>query len=413
MRRAAGPAWRPAAGLAACPTLIVLFGLIVQGQTFTQRGFFETRNFVYPQAAEGDSGRLVSEELLRWEASWKPKSWVQVNAGFDARVDSHRQFERGWRLDWADRGLQRPAFSARRMSVLVNKGGWTFEGGRQLIRWGKADILNPTDRFAPKDFLNVVSSDFLGVTAARATYEKGGDTVDAVYQPVFTPSRAPLLRQRWVVLPEPVRAVVTGDGGTRYPGRGALGLRWNHIGQGYEFSASFYDGHNHLPLIDPAAFARYFAQMRMYGGDVAVPLRWFTVKGEAAYFTSETQTADEYALYVIQLERMSGEWTFVGGYAGEAVTKKRALLDFAPDRGLAKTFLGRASYNLDANRTVAFEAAVRQNGAGMYGKFEYTQALGAHLRATAAATLVRGREDDFLGQYRRNSNLQLILRYSF
>ena len=393
--------------------VLALWSAALCGQTFTQRGFFETRNFAYPQTAPGDSGRLVSEELLRWEASWKPSAWLQVNAGFDARVDSHRQFERAWRLDWADRGLQRPAFSARRLSVLLNKGGWTFEGGRQFIRWGKTDILNPTDRFAPKDFLNVLSSDFLGVTAARATYEKGGDTVDAVYQPVFTPSRGPLLLQLWVVLPEAARQFPIVDGGARFPGRGAMGLRWNHIGQGYEFSASFYDGHNHLPLIDPQVFQRYYAQMRMYGGDVAVPLRWFTLKGEAAYFTSSTKTADEYALYVVQLERMSGEWTFVGGYAGEAVTKKRVLLDFAPDRGLAKTFLGRASYNIDANRSVAFEAAVRQTGAGLYGKLEYTQAFGARLRATAAATLVRGRENDFLGQYRRNSNVQLILRYSF
>ncbi len=394
----------------------------LSAQSFTQRGFFETRNSAYPQTAPGDSGQLVSEELLRYEATWKPRPWFQLNAGFDARVDSHRQFERAWRLDWADRGLQRPAFSARRMSVLLHKGGLTFEGGRQFIRWGKTDILNPTDRFAPKDYLNVLSSEFLGVTAVRATYEKGSDTLDAVYQPVFTPSRSPLLNQRWVVLPEALRQFPIADLGSRMPGRGAAGLRWSHLGQGYEFSASFYDGQNHLPLIDAGArlapspaitISRYFARMRMYGGDVAVPLRWFTVKSEAAYFTSSTQTADEYALYVIQLERMAGEWVFVGGYAGEVVTLRRSTLDFAPDRGLAKTVMGRASYNIDANRSAAFEMAVRQNGAGMYAKGEYSQAFGAHWRATASFTLLRGRQDDFLGQYNRNSNFQLILRYSF
>ncbi|MBI4891176.1 MAG: hypothetical protein HY821_11170 [Acidobacteria bacterium] len=394
----------------------------LSAQSFTQRGFFETRNYVYPQTAPGDSGQLVSEELLRWEATWKPRPWIQFNAGFDARVDSHRQFERAWRLDWADRGLQRPAFSARRMSVLLHKGGLTFEGGRQFIRWGKTDILNPTDRFAPKDYLNVLSSDFIGVTAVRATYERGADTLDAIYQPVFTPSRSPLLNQRWVVLPEVLRQYPITDLGSQMPGRGAAGLRWNHVGQGYEFSASFYDGQNNLPLIDaglsltptPAfTISRYFARMRMYGGDVAVPLKWFTVKGEAGYFTSSTPTADEYALYVIQLERMAGEWVFVGGYAGEAVTRRRSLLDFAPDRGLAKTIIGRASYNIDANRSTAFEMAVRQNGAGMYAKGEYSQTLGAHWRATASFTLLRGQQDDFIGQYSRNSNFQLILRYSF
>ena len=40
----------------------------------------------------------------------------------------------------------------------------TAEFGRQIIRWGKTDILTPTDRFAPRDYLSsVVDSDFLGV----------------------------------------------------------------------------------------------------------------------------------------------------------------------------------------------------------------------------------------------------------
>ncbi len=73
-----------------------------------------------------------------------------------------------------------------------------FEIGRQFIRWGKTDLLNPTDRFAPKDFLNVVNTEFLGVLAARLTYEKGRNTWDAVYVPYFTPSRGPLLNQRWL-----------------------------------------------------------------------------------------------------------------------------------------------------------------------------------------------------------------------
>ena len=58
-------------------------------------------------------------------------------------------------------------------------------------------------------------------------------------------------------------------------------------------------------------------------------------------------------LYVLQLERQAGEWSFVGGYAGEGVTAKRSQFNFAPDRGLTRAFLGRASYNIDATRTAA------------------------------------------------------------
>lgn len=390
----------------------------LSGQAFQQRGFLEFRPTFYPQTAPGDRGQVIGEALFRYDASYKFAPWIKLSGVFDARTDSHRQVEREWRLDAEDRGLQRPAFSVRRLSATLNRGKWTLELGRQFIRWGKADLLNPTDRFAPRDYLSVVDNDFLGVTAARLTYETKNDTVDLVYQPRFMPSRGPLLNQRWVVLPAGVPVI---DGGSVYPGGPQFGARWNRLASGYEYSLSFFEGYNHLPLITGSftvsplrvILQRYYPQMRMYGGDLAIPLRWFTVKTEAAYFTSRTSTADEYVQYVVQLERMSGEWSFVGGYAGEYVTEKRAPLDFAPDRGLARAFLGRAGYTIDANRSVAFEAAVRQNGEGVWTRAEYSQLLGQHLRATASFTLIRGNQTDFLGQYRRNSHLGLAFRYSF
>ncbi len=417
-RRCGASASRALAGL----LLLAALAGAARAQSFTQRGFLEIRNFAFPQTVPGDSGRLVSEQLLRWEAVWRLRPALQLNLGADARFDSHRQFERAWRLDWADRRRQRPALSARRLSLLAHRGGFTFEGGRQFVRWGKADILNPTDRFAPKDFLNVLTTELLSVTAVRATWERGGDTLDAVVQPVFTPSRTPLLNQRWAALPAGAGQFLLRELPDAFPSRAAAGLRWNHVGDGYELSLSFYDGFNHLPVyaarLEPlpaptVLIQRIHPQMRMYGGDAALPTRWLTLKGEAAYFTSASPLADNYVLYVIQAERQRGEWLFVGGYAGETVTERRVQLDFAPDRGLAKTFLGRASYNIGPDRSVAFETALRQNGRGFYGKLEYSQTLGAHWRVTAAANLLRGAQDDFLGQYRRNSNLLLILRYSF
>ena len=56
----------------------------------------------------------------------------------------------------------------------------------------------------------------------------------------------------------------------------------------------------------------------MYGGDAAVPAWWFTFKAEAAYFTSSTPGADQYLLYVLQLERQAGEWLVIGGYAAKS-----------------------------------------------------------------------------------------------
>ena len=296
----------------------------------------------------------------------------------------------------------------------------TAEIGRQLIRWGKTDILNPTDQFAPKDYLSsVVDTDLLGVTAARVTYESGGDTVDLVWQPLFTPSRTPLLNQRWTALPPDAAGVSIVDAGARYPGGSQYGARWNHVGSGYESSLCFFDGFQNLPSFDAAltpslsvALTRTYPALRMYGGDAAVPLPWFTVKGEAAYFTSSTTGAEEYALYVIQLERQVKEWSFVGGYAGSVVTREAASpLQFAPDRGFAKSFVGRAGLTIDANRSLAVESAVRSGGSFL--RFEYSQLFGQHWRATGGIAWIRGDMTDFLGEYRRNSYGSLAIRYSF
>ena len=390
--------------------LLALAPIMLCAQNFTARGFLEMRATGYPQAAPGDSGRAIGEALLRFEPSYRITPALRLAGAFDARTDTHLQTERDARLDWQDRSLRRPALSVRRLSLVYGRGGVTVELGKQFIRWGKADILNPTDRFAPRDFLSVVDNDFLAVAAARVTVERSGNTLDAVFQPRFTPSRTPLLNQRWTVLPEGIRLP---EIGSRYPGAGQFGLRWNRVARGYEHSLSFFEGFNHLPLLDPVRFERFYPRMRMFGADAAVPLKWFTVKGESAWFTSRTKQADEYLQYVLQLERQSGEWSFVGGYSGEYVSNRRGLPGFSPDRGLTRAFLGRASYTIDTNRSVMAEAAIRRNGDGVWTRAEYTQAFGQHWRATAGFTLIRGSANDFLGQYRRNSHAILSLRYSF
>jgi hypothetical protein len=398
--------------------MIVLAALLI-AQQFEQRGFVETRAVTYPQAASNDSGRIVGDALVRWEGDYTATPWLKISASVDARTDTHRQTARTWTFDTDGRSLARPAFSLRRLSAILHRGKITAELGRQLIRWGKADILNPTDRFAPKDYLSsVIDTDFLGVQAARVTYESGSNTIDTVWQPHFTPSRTPLLNQRWTTIPAEAAGLTLRDGGARYPGGSQYGVRWNHVASGYEYSLSYFDGRQNLPSLnasldrDVVSLERLYPRLRLYGADTAVPLPWFTFKSEAAYFTSTTPGTQEYLLYVLQLERLVGEWSFVGGYAGSHTTREPATaLQFAPDRGFAKSFVGRAGFTFDANRSMAFESVIRAKGSFL--RYEYTHATGQHWRTVASAAWLRGDRMDFLGQYRRNSYASLAIRYSF
>ena len=397
---------------------ILLAPLLLCAQPFTQRGFLETTALAFPQTAPGDGSHAVAESLMRYEAFYKLGAALRLAGAIEARTDTHHETERTLGLSWWDRTRQRPLLALRRLSATYTRGKFTLEAGKQLIRWGKADVLNPTDRFAPRDFLNVVDNSFLGVTAARATYGTQSNTIDMVWAPRFTPSRVPLLNQRWAVVPP---GIAIHELSPEFPGGPQFGARWNHIGAAAEYSFSFYNGYDHLPLyrVQPnftllrADTQRYYPQLRMFGADAAIPLGPVTLKSEAAYLTSSTPQSDVYVLYVFQLERQTGDWSLVGGYAGQAITQRRDTLGFSPVRGFARAFVAHAAYTIDVNRSLSFEGVVRQNGDGLWLKTEYSRAFGQHWRATAGLVLVRGVETDFLGQYHRNSHGILSLRYSF
>jgi hypothetical protein len=404
--------------------LLVLAPATLGAQTLTQRGFGEAVGTVFPQRTANDATRLVGDLRVRDEIFYKPRGWIQFAAGFELRANSHDQIQDAWALDYSDRGTRRPRFATRRLTATITRRWFTLDAGQQFIRWGKTDIVTPTDRFAPRDFLNVIDAEFLAVTAVRAVAVAGPDTFEGVWVPRFTPSRTPLVDQRWSGGATGPTLIAVIDGGAAIPAGSQAGVRWSHVGAGLEYSASYFDGFNHVPVIASAfqpvppavVVTREYPAIRTYGGDVAVPTPWFTLKGEAAYFRRASgagPATDDFVLYVVQFERQTGEWILVGGYAGEAVTRARTAVVFAPDRGLGRALVARASYTVDPNRSIAIEGAVRQNGRGVYARAEYSQAYGQHWRATIAGVALGGADDDFLGEYRRNSNATLALRYSF
>jgi hypothetical protein len=204
-----------------------------------------------------------------------------VNGAVESRIDTYEQVERALRFDVKDQTARRPALSLRRASATVHHGALTADLGKQFIRWGKADVLNPTDRFAPRDFLNVVDNEFLPVSGVRLTVGVSADALELVWVPWFTPSRVPLLDQRWTIRPPEAADAAFLDAGAELPGRRQLGARFNHAGARVEYSLSFYDGTNHLPVVQASLvptllppplvqITRLYPQLRMYGGDAAV-----------------------------------------------------------------------------------------------------------------------------------------------
>ena len=404
---------------------IALFWLAIAGvqpvsaQVFSQRGFVDGRGQWFFEEDPNDQPQYVGDFLVRQEVFVKPSTWLRLFGGVDFRANSHDQVEDEWRLDFEDRSILRPRLAVRRLGVTLSGGHVTVDLGKQFIRWGRADILNPTDRFAPRDYLTVIENDFLPVLAARGTVQLGNETFEGVLAR-FTPSRLPLIDQRWTVIPPEAAGIAINDAGSIFPEKSQQGVRWSHTGGHVEGSFSFFNGFNNLPnfAVQPTSatsvdFYRVYPALRSYGGDVAIPTQVVTIKGEASYLKSPTGAVQDYVLYVIELERQVGEWIFDGGYTGEVVTREVPGARFGPDEGVAKSFIGRVSYTLGPRRSLAVEGAVRQNGDGMYARGEYSEAFGQHLRLTLSGVALGGDDTSFLGQYRHNSNVTAALRFSY
>lgn len=389
-------------------------------RTFSQRGFIEASGFGFPQIVSTDTAHAFGDALIRDEVFARPGKVLQLAAGLDLRANSHDQVEHAWRLDFADRSVLRPRAEVRRLEASITTGHVTLDLGKQFIRWGRADILSPTDRFAPRDYLNVIDSEFLPVLGAHTSVQVAGETFEAVWLPRMTPSRLPLLTQRWTVIPPEAAGFSIQDNGSIFPKGPEEGARWSHAGR-FEMGLSYFNGFNHIPNINAAvdpqhaviALTRTYPDLRSYGVELSIPTSTVTLKSEAAYFSSPSNTSEEYVLYVIEAERQVREWVLDGGYIGEAVTKSRPGLVFGAEQGMAKSIIGRASYTVDPRRSVAVETAVRQDGAGFYTRGEFSEAFGQHWRVTLSAVGIAGNHDDFLGQYQHNSHVALTLRLSY
>jgi hypothetical protein len=386
---------------------------------FAYRGFADVGFVAYPQEAPNDPTQVVADGQFRFEPSVQVRRVFSLAASLEARVASHDQTEADFAY-W-DRTIRRPAFAIRSLTATFVKSRVTLEVGKQFVRWGQSDIISPTDHFTARDYLVTTSSEVLATTAARLTYAAPSEAFEFVYTPRMTPSRMPLLDQRWVGLQAAVPGVRLVDGDIRYPGGPQYGARWRHVGSRLEFSASFFKGFNHLALLDvtvpatrDAAFiGRRHAAIRAWGADAVAPLPGVTMKAETTWQQATAKDADDYGLWVVQAERQQADWLLIGGYVGEWVSAERGALSFAPDRGLARSVIGRVSRALEGNRSFFVEVVARQNAGGLYAKAEYSHGIASQWRVALQAQLIRGQVDDFLGQYRLNSWTGARTRFNF
>ena len=286
----------------------------------TQRGFVEARALLFP------AGRAQRSTQRRRRICWrgeevfvKPAPWMQFAAGLDLRANSHDQVDDSWRVDFSDRGTLRPALSVRRLDATLTHGA-VHGRRRQAVHPLGQDRHRHARPIGSRRATSSTSFDneFLAVPGRAACVSARGRcrskasgcrvsrragcrcSTSAGRRAVR--GRRLVRRCRRVDARRLAGGRAMGTDGRRARVRAVVLRRVQPSAECRDRRAHAVS-QRHRPGWSgdlPASaeievpVRRRYPRIRTYGVDVALPTRWFTVKGEAAYFTTPDPATDEY-----------------------------------------------------------------------------------------------------------------------
>lgn len=195
----------------------------------------------------------------------------------------------GWAQGQGSQGDSRGRQELREAYVAYAGQDYDVRAGRQIVVWGRADQVNPTDNLGSRDFtLLFPEPDDLrrGSGMVRVGRAFAGATLTVVWLPEFRPNVYPV-----GALPPNIR-LGEGEAPEQFD---QAAVKLDRTGGTVDWSASYFDGLDRNPdvalqRIDATGVTlqlRYH-RIRVVGADFAVNVGRFGLRGEAAY----TDTAD-------------------------------------------------------------------------------------------------------------------------
>lgn len=171
--------------------------------------------------------------------------------------------------------------------------GWELRAGRQIIPWGKSDVLNPTDFLTAKDYTFLNPDDEtrrIGATSFLVGFTpgEGGSPLNltAVWTPVGPQSEL-------LIAPSSIPAGVT-LATTQSPARTVINsevaLKAAYLGSGWDASMSAFRGFSHMPEFEVTALSLagttltpVFRRVRALGADGSVNSGDWVLRLETSY----------------------------------------------------------------------------------------------------------------------------------
>lgn len=310
--------------------------------------------------------------------------------------------------------------------------------GKQIIRWGKSDEVNPTDIFTPEDFSEFMNETErakrkIPVLAAKSNIYYKDFTLESIWIPFFVKSRIDVTDGDWhPYVFHAYRAqglrILDDDGPDKDINNGNFAFKLKYQGESFDSSISYSNHIAQLPaLVVNAAngtVSPQYPRQHTFGGDFETVVGKFGLRGELAYttdtaFLSYDPLDSDRTVYTEALNWVCGldysfpealyvnlqyAQQFIPNYPHQIATQRiedsvvwRITKDYLRDTLRVKT-TGR--YYL-STQDLAFESSIR---------YKITE----DLHATFGIYLFAGDHDSNLfGQYHQNDQLYTRLKYTF
>jgi len=316
-------------------------------------------------------------------------------------------------------------------------GAFDIRLGRQIIAWGRADQINPTDNLTPRNFTLLVPDDAderSGTTGAKVVYHVAGLSLTGVVLPTFEPHVIPLRRPP---TGSTLRERVPGDPVTQ----GAFKIE--QAGGRVDWSLSYFDGFDLFPdlgidTVRPAGVDLLLRhhRIRVAGADAAAALGPYTVRGEVAYTFTQHERAGDQIKSPFLLLVLGADRTLPGGLYVNVQYVLRVVASFQDPFAVAdpivrQVAIEQASINdqLDhvkhgfavrlsktwLNETLVTEISsiVSPARAEFVLRPKVKYAVTDHLKLTAGADIFRGETPSFFGRLRDTSTAYVEARWDF
>ena len=309
--------------------------------------------------------------------------------------------------------------------------------GRQIIAWGRADQINPTDNLTPRDFTLLVPEDAdqrSGTTGARAIYRFGDVSVTGIVLPTFTPHTIRLEP------PPPgstLREQVPGDPVLQ----GAVKLE--QTGGRVDYSLSYYDGFDLFPDLgidtvrpNGVDLVLRHHRIRVVGADAAAALGPYTVRGEVAYtFTEHRHQGDQIkspflflvvgadrtlprgwyvnVQYVLRVISEFQDPFAVANPVERSVALQQALINDQLDEVKHAVAVRVSTTWLNETLRTEVTAIVSPARQEFVVRPKVTYAVTDRVKLTAGTDIFRGETPSFFGRLRDTSTTYLEVRWDF